>query len=121
MLPNRKPVETVKDREEMANHWRNGRGRVMDSLREYMEIYSLRKVNEFGECFAGRIKEGCAQFKIEMERHLLNADERFGKLIEELRIAMGAIGRKFHGYDGGNAEVEYRIQHLTTRNQQKRY
>ena len=54
-----------------------------------------------------------------MERRLLSADERFKKLIEDLRIAMGEIGRMSKEYDERNVEFESQIQHIKSQNQQK--
>ena len=47
----------------MAEYWKNMRGRVMNTLKEYMEIYCLRKVNEFESRFVNEIEEGCSQFR----------------------------------------------------------
>ena len=109
----------MKEREEMAEHWKNVCGRVMNMLKEYMGRYCLSRLGEFGECFVVEIKEGCLQFQTEIEGHLISADGKFRKLYEDSRRAMGEIERAFKQHEERNVEFEPRIQHLTSQNQQK--
>merc|ERR1712112_379060 len=105
--------------EEMAEYWQNMRGRVMQNLKEYMEIYCLRKVSEFESHFVKEIAEGCSQFKEEIEGHLMSADGTFRRLNEDMRKAMIEIDKKFKQNEGRSEEFESRIQQLTIQNQQK--
>ena len=105
---------------EMAEYRQNMRGRVMQNLKEYMEIFCLRKVSEFGSHFVKEITEGCSQLKEEIEGHLMNADGTFRRLNEDMRKAMIEIDKKLKQNEGRSEEFESLIQHLTIQNRQKR-
>ena len=76
--------QTYQNREQTLIYWGELRGRVLKTLRGYMESYCDQRMNEFGSNIAQEIQIGSSNFRTEMEGYLMNADGRFMKLNEDL-------------------------------------
>ena len=83
-----------------------------------MDTYFEQKLNVMERSIVQQIKEGSSNFRLEIEGYLTNANLTFGKMNNDLKIAMGQAAKKFSESDEKNAQVEGLLRMLLEQQQQ---